>query len=225
MPNDFTKLISQIDRALTMYGNMRAQTGYDDLSGPRYSSSERHEILNILIGTIERVTPKPSSYWSQYQTIKKFRSGGVELQDLAEVVGILRALQRDLSEDLVGEFEELIHAEVFGNFLEMAEYLLESGYKDPAAVMVGGVLEEHLRKLAIKNSIPVIGASGSPKKADTLNTEMMVAGIFSKLEQKNIIAWLDLRNKAAHGHYGEYIKEQVEAMLQGVRSFISRFQA
>ncbi len=37
----------------------------------------------------------------------------------------------------------------------MAEYLLKEGYKDPAAVITGSTLEEHLRKLCIKNGIDI----------------------------------------------------------------------
>ena len=40
-----------------------------------------------------------------------------------------------------------------------------------------------------------------------------------------VTAWLDLRNKAAHGHYLEYTKEQVELMLQSVRDFTARCPA
>jgi hypothetical protein len=48
-------------------------------------------------------------------------------------------------------------------------------------------------------------------------------GILSnKLDQKNVTAWLDLRNKAAHGKYTEYQKDQVELMMQGVTQFMAR---
>jgi hypothetical protein len=40
-----------------------------------------------------------------------------------------------------------------------------------------------------------------------------------------VTAWLDLRNKAAHGQYADYTKEQVALTLQGVRDFISRHPA
>ena len=40
-----------------------------------------------------------------------------------------------------------MHAELFADFLEMADYLLSEGYKDPAAVLGGSMLEEHLRQL------------------------------------------------------------------------------
>jgi hypothetical protein len=43
-----------------------------------------------------------------------------------------------------------------------------------------------------------------------------------KMDQKNVTAWLDLRNKAAHGHYEQYQKEQVALLISGVRDFITR---
>jgi hypothetical protein len=107
----------------------------------------------------------------------------------------------------------------------MAEHLLSEGYKDATAVMIGSVLEEHLRQLCKKNSIDVEitkSAKLVPKKADTLNNELGSAGIYNMLDQKTITSWLDLRNKAAHGKYTEYTKEQVDLMYQGVNNFISR---
>lgn len=43
-----------------------------------------------------------------------------------------------------------------------------------------------------------------------------------KLEQKSVTAWLDLRNKAAHGEYSEYNENQVKQLIIGVRDFIVR---
>jgi len=104
----------------------------------------------------------------------------------------------------------IVSAEIFADFLEMAEHLLEEGYKDAAAVMIGSILEEHLRKLCDKNNIPVtVEKEGKtkPKKADTINQELFGAEVYNKLEMKQITTWLDLRNNAAHGQYGEYSKE------------------
>ena len=102
----------------------------------------------------------------------------------------------------------------------MAEYLLEEGYKDPAAVITGSTLEEHLRKLCIKNGIDIETMSKGklgPKKADRLNSELAKEKVYSKLELKSVTAWLDLRNKAAHGKYTEYNDNQVKQMIMGVR--------
>ncbi|MDX2261485.1 MAG: hypothetical protein SFU84_07275 [Gemmatimonadales bacterium] len=119
----------------------------------------------------------------------------------------------------------LLSAEIFGDFLEMADHLLTEGYKDPAAVLIGSVLEKHLRYLASKNGIPTEVAKGAgqiPKKADLINAELTKANVYNGLDQKNITAWLDLRNKAAHGHYNEYDAALVVLMHQGVSNFMAK---
>jgi hypothetical protein len=58
-----------------------------------------------------------------------------------------------------------------------------------------------------------------------MNADLVGGNIYSKIDQKNATAWLDLRNKAAHGRYGEYIARQVELLLQSVRDFIARLPA
>lgn len=142
--------------------------------------------------------------------------------------GILRGLREDIEKGHLRTLRELVHAEVFSDFLEMAGYLLSEGYKDPAAVMVGGVLEEHLRQLCRKNGVDIEVQARTgfrPKRAEAMNTELVKAGAYSILDQKNVTAWLDLRNKAAHGKYGEYSAEQVELLLRAVTDFLARFPA
>jgi hypothetical protein len=112
----------------------------------------------------------------------------------------------------------------------MAEYLLseDHGYKDPAAVLGGGVLEEHLRLLCVKNGIAAERQSPSgphPKKADQLNNDLASASVYDKNQQKIITGWLGIRNSAAHGKYGEYTDSQVAQFLAGLREFIGRFPA
>jgi hypothetical protein len=107
----------------------------------------------------------------------------------------------------------------------MAQHLLESGYKDPAAVLVGGVLEGKLRKLAARVEIATAAPDGRPVKSETLNAALASKGIYNKLDQKSVSSWLDLRNKAAHGHYDQYTSDQVTVMLMGVRGFVSRLSS
>jgi hypothetical protein len=119
----------------------------------------------------------------------------------------------------------LVTAEVFADFIDMAAYLLSEGYKDAAAVMIGSVLEEHLRQLCRKAGIPTeVERDGSHKvkKADLLNSELAAKSVYSKLDQKSLTALLDLRNKAAHGEYSEYSPEQVSLMYHSVVDFMAR---
>ena len=139
--------------------------------------------------------------------------------------GILSAAREDLASGWLTTTKGLVSAEIFSDFLEMAQHLLDEGYKDPAAVMAGSVLEEHLRQLCQKHSIPTeITKQGrpQPKKADALNAELVKKKVYNQLDQKQVTTWLDLRNKAAHGKYQGYTKEQVSLMLQSLSDFMVR---
>jgi hypothetical protein len=139
--------------------------------------------------------------------------------------GILKAIKSEIDNGWLTSVKGLVSAEIFSDFLDMAEHLLSENYKDPAAVMIGSVLEEHLRQLCDKNGIATTETKNGkqvPKKADLLNADLAGQSIYNKLDQKSVTAWLDLRNKAAHGKYSEYNQSQVELMLQGVTEFMAR---
>src|SRR5262245_57159290 len=108
------------------------------------------------------------------------------------------------------------------DFLELASYLYSEGYKDAAAVVCGSALEGHLRKLAAKLEIAVT-ANGFPKQAEALNSELALKGAYSKLDQENITAWLDLRNCAVSGEYDRYARGHVAGLLTDTRGFLSRY--
>ncbi|MCX4456791.1 hypothetical protein OOK58_33020 [Streptomyces sp. NBC_01728] len=53
---------------------------------------------------------------------------------------------------------------------------------------------------------------------------MAESGVYDDLQQKRITAWMDLRNKAAHGSYADYDKSRVRLFIDGVRAFILQWQ-
>lgn len=139
--------------------------------------------------------------------------------------GILNSIKIEINNGWLNSIRDIVTAEIFTDMLEMSEHLLVEGYKDPAAVMIGSVLEQHLRYLSEKNDISVFNTKGEkeiPKKADLLNAELSKAFVYNKLDHKNITAWLELRNKAAHGHYDAYTLDQVKNLLLAISEFIGR---
>jgi hypothetical protein len=58
-----------------------------------------------------------------------------------------------------------------------------------------------------------------------LNVDLTKANVYNKLDEKNVTAWLDLRNKAAHGSYTEYNLDQVKLLVSSIQDFISRIPA
>ena len=180
------------------------------------------ELRTRCIAAVERASGSNSQY---YMNIVEF--GKNEHRDwicLQMEMGIAKALISDIRNGYLQSVEELLHGNVFGDYLEMAMHLLDNNYKDAAAVLTGGTLEVHLKNVCSKHNIST-ERSGKVKKADELNAELVKQGAYSKLDQKNVTAWLGLRNDAAHGHYSEYTKDQVALLLQSVRDFITRHPA
>lgn len=198
-----------------------ASSKYDDLSDLQKDTVQK--VLTMQRAAIIRWAGRETTYSEDLERV--LSSKDFPGNKLIELIGIVNGLCADIKAGFLENATELIHADLFSDFLDMADHLLEEGYKDPAAVVAGSSLESHLRQLCDKAGIvttQIVSGKTRPKKADALNAELLGTGIYEKLDQKNVTAWLDLRNKAAHGEYGIYSNEQVKLLISGVRDFITR---
>lgn len=183
------------------------------------SDEEIQALLTRAWAAVRRAAPQGSVYLEQAEELSSYAR---EWQ-LVHLGGILIALKADYEGGYIEAVEGLIYAAVFDDMLDMASELLRTGYHDPAAVIAGSVLEEHLRKLAGKTGVPTTDDDGRPRKAERLNQDLAKAAAYNVLEQKTVTSLLDLRNKAAHGHYEQYDAQHVDLMLQNVRTFVGRY--
>jgi hypothetical protein len=211
-------IVKQIDSVLAKHREMRRKSEDDDCSDQ--PESETTSLMTLMAAAVRRFSPPQSEYLIELNDLMKLAGVG-NTYAMPHLAGILGALRTAYEEGLLSTASELMHADIFADFLEMADHLLSEGYKDAAAVIAGSVLEEHLRQLCTKHSISA-AAAGKNKKADLMNAELAGGSAYSKLDQKSVTAWLDLRNKAAHGQYGEYSKDQVVLLIQGIREFMAR---
>jgi hypothetical protein len=168
---------------------------------------------------IGKVSTKESDYYIRFDKQFSLFNSNNNYSTVKIALGILRAVKDDYENGYLFDTRTLIEAEVFDDFLEQAEQLLEKGYYQPAAVIVGCVLEDGLRKLCDKNSIVI------PLKPtiDPMNIKLAKEGIYNKLWQKKITALADLRNKAAHGKWDEFEEKDVEDMIRDVRRFMEDY--
>lgn len=212
----------QLQALLDEFKGFQSRSKYDDLSD--LPSTDRQALVSGAIAAIHRISGQESTYSKEVERILKLHK---YIHDhTSPIMGVVKALLNDLKAGFIRTLIEIVHSDIFGDFLEKAQHLCDSGYKDAAAVIVGSTLESHIRELCIKTGIPIEVAKPNgdvvSKKTDQMNSELAAAGTYSKLDQKSVTAWLDLRNKAAHGRYGEYMQEQVSIMVAGVRDFITR---
>lgn len=184
-------------------------------------SSSIKGFRSAVLSFIDRIYKKDHPHYTEFDS----STNGFYVENVNSGIAILKSIKDEIEGGWLITMKGLVTAEIFSDFIEMAEHLLSENYKDPAAVIIGSVLEEHLRQVCLKLGIEIEEEKHGkliPKKADRLNADLVKSEAYSKLDQKAITTWLDLRNKAAHGKYSEYTKEQVELMMQGIIEFIAR---
>lgn len=218
------QFLNQLESIITSYEGLKKQSQYDDLSD--LGESVAYDLITRSRAAVERISGRVSAYSRQLEeTLSIERKYVHDYARIKMIIGIVQSLHTDLKAGYLSSVSELIHGEVFVDFLEMADYLLGEGYKDAAAVTAGGTLEAHLWQLCIKNGIDteVTTSEGiRAKKAEQMNADLSRNDVYSKLDQKNVTAWLDIRNKAAHARYDEYTTGQVSLLVTSVRDFITR---
>jgi hypothetical protein len=236
MPFDTKAIITEIDDILAVYDKTAKEH-----SKPIYIESDRKTVnyvelpeevsaeLRTLMGSaVKRLAPDP-----EYgrDAIKFAEESGYARNYVPRALsGVLKSLRSDYQAGRLRTLRERIASDVFSDFLEMAEYLIQDeGLKDPAAVVAGSVLEQHIKKLCAKKGVPTtfIDNKGDtrPKKLDTMNAELAKASTYDSNDQKQITAWAGIRNAAAHGEYDKYAAPQVALMIQGIRHFMTRVPA
>ena len=184
-----------------------------------FSRTAISDLKTRCIAAIMRISGQNSPYFRQVDKIGEESS--YLWREVATLIGVAKALLSDIQNDYLSSFEETVRGDLFGDFLEMAAQLIANKNKDAAAVLGGCTIEVHIRQLCAKYDVTTT-LNGKPKKTDTLNAELVKAGAYGKQDQKNVTAWLALRNNATHGHYDEYTMGEVNIFIAGIRDFITR---
>ena len=167
---------------------------------------------------IQKISGKESDYYIKFNELFPRFFSTTNYPAIKTASGIVKAIKSDYENGYLFDSRALIEAEVFDDFLEQYEHLLNQAYFTAAAVIAGSVLEDGLRKLCVKNGITL----STKPKLDAMNADLAKAGAYNLLKQKQITVLADLRNKAAHGQ-GGFTKEDVEAMIKDVRRFMADY--
>lgn len=214
--------INQLQDIKTDYNAFEKRISTTDQKTLHYTN-----LMSRAISAVVRITGTNSEYYKEIKRIRE-SSANYEAKTIG-IIGVVNGLLHDIKNDYIVSISELLHADVFSDFLEMAEHLLEEGYKDASAVIAGSALESHLRKMCLKNSLDTELTKNNgikePKKTDLLNSDLCKNSAYDMNYQKQITAWLGIRNDAAHAYYTKYDSQQVKLMIEGIRQFISKYPA
>ena len=192
---------------------------------PTYSHLLERNEINIDGNSLLEWTVKAKSLLSKACGIdsehyKKFSENegtgiyGTYIDTLERLRAIFLAAREDYEGGYLRTTRSLIQAEVFDSELEQANELIRAGYKSPAAIVAGVVLETSLRELCDQESLP-------HGKLDKMNSDLTKAGKYNKLQQKRITALAGIRNSAAHGKPQDFTEQDVLDMIRDVEKFIA----
>lgn len=167
-------------------------------------------VLNLL----KRVFSEDSVHFQEFTKIFS-RSHG-DIDEFEACAAIFLSAKKDYEGGFLFNLRALAKAEVLDDILEQAKELLDSGYKDAACILTGISLETALKELSARENIPLA-------RLDKMNVELCKVGIYNMAKQKQITAWAELRNKAAHGEWSEYNSDDVKDFHEGARRFIADY--
>jgi hypothetical protein len=231
-----SEIIQTIEKTIKKYQTWDKQDSF--------KKGNAWEIHTLLIETIWQCSPENSSFrrnakhvvertldqYFHFSLRSTFNDDNKLDKDVEDLFAILLALKNAYEDNLLISIEQRIHADVFKDFIEIADRFLEESekLKLPAAVMLGSVLESHIRKLCEKNGIKLTITKGENEKfrhLHDMNVDLMRKGIYNSLLQGQIDIWYKIRSEAAHGNDTAYTKQQVVEMLSGIRRFINEYPA
>lgn len=186
-----------------------------------YDNVDSHLYIKWCLGaqTVIKALAPQSHFESEFVEVDQQRFGD-SFSRLLQKAAILEALKDDLDGGYLVNIRGLVRAEVFGELIEQAEHLHKEGYYLASAVISGAILEEHLRKLCAKHASIVLSAK---PKLDAMNTELVKAGEYNSLQQKEVTLWAGVRNSAAHGQLTEVNKDNSDILLKGVLRFVNGY--
>jgi hypothetical protein len=170
------------------------------------------------LSLIERVFGKESATCQRFRSAieKKSSYNTDDVLAFNEQLAIFQSAKSDVQGGYLFEIRNLVHAEVFTNELDQARHLLDAGYKPAAAVIAGTVLETTLRELC--NQHPNLAAAESLNR---MNDGLTREGVYNQARHRQIQAWADIRNAAAHGRPNDFEAIDAARMIEGIRDFIA----
>lgn len=217
-----TLLIDTGNRVLNSFNNEGLVSGYHK------DETLTQQWLTMCLTFLTKRLGAESEYLESFKSIVTvpksmriedgFRVAVYEPNKVRNLLGILLAAKSDIEKGYLLKVEQLIRAEAFADIHEQATHLLDNGYKDGAAVLFGAVLESALRKLCKRQSLAI----ALNEAIDSMNIKLASGAkpLYSKFVQKQITAWADIRNNAAHGHFDKYSEKDVEDMGKWISNFL-----
>ena len=213
--SNLEQIKTRLDKLIDMGETVLRTKSYSEWGSDPVDSALFHQWKTSSLSFLRKVFGEKSDHYGLYKELCDYAQHYKAERGLA----VLKSAKDDIEAGFLKSLEALVSADIFKDFLEMAGHLLQNGYKDPAASLIGAVLEDGLSKISKREGVKV----KSKEDLSSLNQKLAQAGVYNRLTQKRIQVWNDIRNNADHGNFSEYDSDLVREMLQGVTAFLEQY--
>jgi hypothetical protein len=144
--------------------------------------------------------------------------GGIPLSVAKKILGLLQSVHLEAQAGLLTRLEDQVVATAFDEFLDHATQYHKSGKIIEAAVLASAVLEDTVKRIAIKNSVDPTGLSLEPL-IDKLTKQEVVTPV----KAKRLKAYSAVRNHALHAEWDKLDLKDVGSQIAGVRELLDEY--
>jgi len=160
-----------------------------------------------------------SLYSSEMATLLETKDvkGDVSSDVVKKIYGLLNSAFIEWKEGFLERIEYIIAAETFDDFLTHSEDYHKSNKKIEASVLASAVLEDTLKKIALKNSI------SQNQSLEPLIDELTKNNIFTPVKAKKYKSYVGIRNSSLHARWDEFDIKDVGYLIKGVKELIEDY--
>jgi len=237
LPNNlFQKYLSRFEELILegeeIERNSNTNTGGLNCYSNNYQPFIAWQVKCITL--LSQVIPSGNQGWGLFEELRQQdepnKVDWIHRAKLNRVMAYLKAIKSDFEGGFLKDLQLEIESEIAVDYMGQAEHLLAEGTTGkydhvPAAVISGAVLEKALKTLCSKQNPPIstIKPNNEPLTLNPLIDELKKAGVFNELKAKQLRAWADIRNQAAHGEFEKFNRSDVELMIKGIENFLADY--
>lgn len=206
------KLIEQGNQISQMKFTESVKKGYNMLDGYYLYLQWKMSCLNI----IDRICDANSVYRNSIPDKDTWTDFNIRGK-VVETLSIMKSLREETEYGLITNIENLISKDILISINDEASALLDAGYKDASAIYCRVMLESGIKKMCDNNDINY----NQNIKLNTLINTLKSNKVLNTIEWRQVLAWVDIGNAAAHGEFDKYDNEEVVLMLKGISKFMN----
>jgi hypothetical protein len=216
-----TEILAELQTLI--FAGIELDSAQDIVAGGQPAVTPERDFHAFVVGAfacIKRVAGEKSDYFTLLRTGNMegaYFSANRSL--IKSLVGSLIALRRAVENGLLDSLELRLRANIHDDFLLQAKVLLDAGYHVAGMVLIGGVLEDHLRKLCDNRGLACDGKGSLGRYNDLLRD------VYPQAAWRQIQSIADLRNCSAHFDGASVDAKHVELAHTFVSQMIVNYPA